>query len=284
MEYNQMVNEEKWMIEAEHVCYAYDGMEKKALNDVTLKIAGGRKIAFMGENGSGKSTFFLCLNGISRPDSGRILIDGSPVEYSRKGLLDVRRKVGIVFQEPDDQLFSASVYQEISFGIMNLGVDEQTVRREVEQVIRELGITPFQERPAHALSGGQKKQVAIADILVMHPQIMILDEPAAALDVRHTKMVHEIIEGLTKKGITILMSTHDMDYAYEWADEMVLMHDGQVICQGRTEDVCEDETVLRAAGLDQPAVLKLYGRLTGRGVIPRREHPPRSLKELEEML
>src|SRR5699024_2877808 len=100
---------------------------------------------------------------IRRPDAGEILIDGKPIEYSRKGLLDVRRKVGIVFQEPDDQLFSASVYQEISFGIMNLGVDTDTARQEVERVIRELGIEPFQDRPAHALSGGQKKQVAIAD-------------------------------------------------------------------------------------------------------------------------
>lgn len=279
-----MENEEKWMIETEHVCYVYDGMDKRALNDVTLKIAKGKKVAFMGENGSGKSTLFLCLNGVRRPDSGRILIDGSPISYSRKGLLDVRRKVGIVFQEPDDQLFSASVYQEISFGIMNLGVDVQTARREVEQVIRELGITPFQERPAHALSGGQKKQVAIADILVMHPQVMILDEPAAALDVRHTKMVHEIIEGLTEKGITILMSTHDMDYAYEWADEIILMHEGKVICQGRTEEVCGDENVLKTVGLDQPAVLKLYDRLIRRGMIAQREHPPRSLTELEEIL
>lgn len=279
-----MENEEKWMIETEHVCYIYDGMDKRALNDVTLKIAKGKKVAFMGENGSGKSTLFLCLNGVRRPDSGRILIDGSPISYSRKGLLDVRRKVGIVFQEPDDQLFSASVYQEISFGIMNLGVDVQTARREVEQVIRELGITPFQERPAHALSGGQKKQVAIADILVMHPQVMILDEPAAALDVRHTKMVHEIIEGLTEKGITILMSTHDMDYAYEWADEIILMHEGKVICQGRTEEVCRDENVLKTVGLDQPAVLKLYDRLIRRGMIAQREHPPRSLTELEEIL
>ena len=156
-------------------------------------------MAFMGGNGSGKSTFFLCLNGIRRPDRGKICIDGKAIEYTRKGLLDVRGRVGIVFQEPDDQLFSASVYEEISFGILNLGADEETARREVERVIEELEITPFQDRPAHALSGGQKKQVAIADILVMHPEVMILDEPAAALDPKHTRKVQEIVERLSEE-------------------------------------------------------------------------------------
>ena len=136
---------EDWIIEAENLCYTYEGNEEKALNGIDLKIRRGRKVAFLGGNGSGKSTFFLCLNGIRKPDQGRILIDGEPVKYTRKGLLEVRRKVGIVFQEPDDQLFSASVYQEISFGILNLGADEKTAEREVNRVIEELGITPFRE-------------------------------------------------------------------------------------------------------------------------------------------
>ena len=275
---------EKWAVEARNVTYTYEGSGRRALDDVSLKIAKGKKTAIMGENGSGKSTFFLCLNGIRRPDAGEILIDGKPIEYSRKGLLDVRRKVGIVFQEPDDQLFSASVYQEISFGIMNLGVDTDTARQEVERVIRELGIEPFQDRPAHALSGGQKKQVAIADILVMHPQVMILDEPAAALDVSHTRIVHEIIEKLTEQGITILMSTHDINYAYEWSDEIILMHEGKVIRQGRAEEVCGDQAALETAGLEEPSVLRMYRKLLERNLISRCTDPPRSLRELETML
>ena len=284
MEYNEMECKEKWAVEARNVTYTYEGSGRRALDDVSLKIAKGKKTAIMGENGSGKSTFFLCLNGIRRPDAGEILIDGKPIEYSRKGLLDVRRKVGIVFQEPDDQLFSASVYQEISFGIMNLGVDTDTARQEVERVIRELGIEPFQDRPAHALSGGQKKQVAIADILVMHPQVMILDEPAAALDVSHKRIVHEIIEKLTEQGITILMSTHDINYAYEWADEIILMHEGKVIRRGRAEEVCRDQTALGEAGLEEPSVLRMYRKLLERNLISRCTDPPRSLRELETML
>lgn len=278
-----MNHTEDWVIQAENLSYSYEENDRKALDGLSVRIGRGRKVAFMGGNGSGKSTFFLCLNGILRPDEGRVLIDGEPVSYTRKGLLDVRKKVGIVFQEPDNQLFSASVFQEISFGILNLGVDEETARREVEKVIRELEITPFQNRPAHALSGGQKKQVAIADILVMHPEIMILDEPASALDAAHTKKVHELIRGLTEQGITVLMSLHDIDYAWAWADEIVLMHEGKVMKQGTPQEVCEDEEALKKAGLARPGVLRIYEKLKGRGMLSG-DQIPGSMDELAEML
>ena len=279
-----MDHNENWVIEAQDVSYTYEGNEEKALDGLELKIRRGSRVAFMGGNGSGKSTFFLCLNGIRKPDSGRICIDGKPIEYTRKGLLDVRGKVGIVFQEPDNQLFSASVYEEISFGILNLGADEETARQEVDQVIGELEITPFKERPAHALSGGQKKQVAIADILVMHPEIMILDEPAAALDPAHTRKVHQIVDRLTGKGITVLMATHDIDYAYRWADEIVLMHEGRVLRHGTPEAVCADRAALCEAGLEPPSVLRLWECLQDKGMISRAEQAPRSTDELIRML
>ena len=284
MEYNEMKHSDDWVIEAQDVSYTYDGNSEKALDGLSLKISRGAKVAFMGGNGSGKSTFFLCLNGIRRPDGGTIYIDGKPVEYTRKGLLDVRGKVGIVFQEPDSQLFSASVYEEISFGILNLGADEDTARREVERVIEELEIAPFQDRPAHALSGGQKKQVAIADILVMHPEVMILDEPAAALDPKHTKKVQEIVDRLSGKGITVLMATHDIDYAYAWADEIVLMHEGKVIRQGTPADVCTDREALEKASLELPVVVKIYERLREKNLIPEDMALPGNVEELIELL
>lgn len=279
-----MKRDEDWVIEAQDVSYTYDGNNERSLDGLNLKIRRGTKVAFMGGNGSGKSTFFLCLNGIRRPDTGKICIDGKAIEYTRKGLLEVRGRVGIVFQEPDDQLFSASVYEEISFGILNLGADEETARREVESVIKELEITPFQDRPAHALSGGQKKQVAIADILVMHPEVMILDEPAAALDPKHTKKVQQIVDHLTEKGITVLMATHDIDYAYAWADEIILMHEGKVIRQGTPFDVCSDRAALKTASLEVPAVLRIHQRLKEKGLIPEDAVPPGSVDELVESL
>ena len=279
-----MKREEDWVIEAQDVSYTYDGNDERALDGLNLKIRRGTKVAFMGGNGSGKSTFFLCLNGIRRPDTGKIRIDGKAIEYTRKGLLEVRGRVGIVFQEPDDQLFSASVYEEISFGILNLGADEETARSEVESVIEELEITPFQDRPAHALSGGQKKQVAIADILVMHPEVMILDEPAAALDPKHTRKVQQIVDSLTEKGITVLMATHDIDYAYSWADEIVLMHRGKVIRQGTPFEVCSDREALKAASLEVPAVVRMHERLKEKRLIPQDAAPPGNIDELVESL
>lgn len=279
-----MKQEKEWVIEAEHISYTYDGNEKPALADMNLKIRRGSRVAFMGGNGSGKSTFFLCLNGIRKPDAGRVLLDGEPVSYTRKGLLDVRRKVGIVFQEPDDQLFSASVYQEISFGILNLGVEEEKARKEVERVIQELGIRPFQERPAHALSGGQKKLVAIADILVMDPEVMILDEPASSLDPKHTKIVRGIVEGLTERGITVLMATHDMDHAFGWADEIVLMHEGSVLKSGAPLEVCSDREALEKANLEVPAVLGLYEKMREKGMVSLEGGVPRTMEELERRL
>lgn len=284
MEYNEMKREEDWVIEAQDVSFTYDGNDAKALDGLSLKIRRGAKVAFMGGNGSGKSTFFLCLNGIRKPDRGKIWIDGSSISYTRKGLLDVRSKVGIVFQEPDNQLFSASVYEEVSFGILNLGADEETAKREVEHVLAELEITPFQDRPVHALSGGQKKQVAVADILVMHPEVMILDEPVAALDPKHTRKVQEIVEGLSKKGITVLMATHDIDYAYAWSDEIVLMKNGKVIRQGTPDEVCSDETVLKEAGLELPVVVRVYERLRQKGMISEDTALPKSVEALIENL
>ena len=277
-------SETEYVIRAENVDYTYEGSKIKALDHLSLNIRKGKKVAVMGGNGCGKSTFFLCLNGIRRPESGRIFIDGKPIEYTKKGLLDVRRKVGIVFQNPDEQLFSASVYEEISFGILNMGADEETAEKAVRQIIEELGLAAFQEEPTHALSGGQKKQVAIADILVMHPEVMILDEPAAALDMKHTKKVNEMIERLTEKGITVLIATHDIEYACGWADEIVLMHEGKVIRHAETMEICQDEEALKEAELEIPTVIRMYRKLTEKKILSDKEEPPRTWEELESRL
>ena len=196
----------------------------------------------------------------------------------------LRARVGVVFQDPDDQLFSASVYQEISFGALNLGMPEKAARREVERVIDKLEIAPFSHKPAHALSGGQKKQVAIADVLVMHPDMIILDEPCAALDPRHSRIVRGIIDQLTGDGVTVLMSTHDVDYAFSWADEIMLFHRGRLLRQGSPEEVFSDIQALETAGLGRPAVLEVFQSLTQKGVLPKGLSVPRDLKALQRYL
>lgn len=189
--------------------------------------------------------------------------------------------MGIVFQDPDNQLFCASVYQEISFGPLNLGISEEKVRKEVEDMIERLEITPFRHKPTHALSGGQKKQVSIADILVMHPEIIILDEPAAALDPRHTVMVNHIVNQMTKDGITVLMATHDVNYAYEWADEVILFESGKVLMQGSPRQVFSDKEILKKTNLEPPMVLEFFESLCRKGILDDSLPAPKNLRTLE---
>ena len=272
------------ILKADDLYFSYDDDKTHSLNGLSLEIKRGSKVAFMGANGSGKSTFFLCCNGIHKPAKGTLYYNGKPISYDKKGLLELRSKVGIVFQDPDNQLFSASVYQEISFGILNLGVPEEEARKEVEQVIDSLEITPFRHKPTHALSGGQKKQVSIADILVMHPEVIILDEPAAALDPKHTAMVNHIVEQMTEQGITVLIATHDVNYAYEWADEIMLFHEGKVLMHGTPKEVFSSPDVLKKTNLEPPVVLELFRRLTKKGILSSSLPLPKNLKTLEKYI
>ncbi|QDW74616.1 ABC transporter ATP-binding protein [Lachnospiraceae bacterium KGMB03038] len=272
------------LLKAEQLSYTYEGSDVPALNGLSLEIRRGRKIACMGANGSGKSTFFLCCNGIRKPDSGQLYFEGHPLDYSKKGLLSLRSKVGVVFQDPDNQLFSANVLQEISFGPLNLGLTQQETRRRAEQVMERLGIASFAHRPVHALSGGQKKLVAIADILVMEPSLILLDEPAAALDPIHTRIVREIIDEISASGITVVTATHDVDYAWSWADDVLLFHEGQLLAFGSPKDVFTQKKLLETASLETPCVLKIFQALQKGGFLPESLPCPRTINELESLL
>lgn len=272
------------ILKAENLDFSYDEGSSHALNGLSLELKRGRKTIFMGANGSGKSTFFLCCAGICKPQKGKLYFNGEEVAYDKKSLLKLRSKVGIVFQDPDNQLFSASVYQDISFGILNLGVSEEEAKKAVEMVIEYLEITPFRYKPTHTLSGGQKKQVSIADILVMRPEVILLDEPAAALDPKHTKMVNRIVDQMTDNGMTVVMATHDVNYAYEWADEIVLFHEGNVLVQGAPTDVFRNHAALEKTNLEVPAVLELFEHLCRKGILNASLPYPRNLKTLEKYI
>lgn len=272
------------ILEARNLSYSYEDSSSPALNGLSLSVARGSKIAVMGANGSGKSTFFLCCNGILKPDQGELLFKGQPVSYSKKNLLELRSKVGIVFQNPDTQLFCASVYQEISFGPLNLGIPEKEAAEAVENIIEALKITDFRHRPAHALSGGQKKQVALADILVMKPEIMILDEPFAALDPVHTRIIRQQIDKMCTSGMTVLLATHNTDYALEWADEVVLLKNGRVLSQDRPDKVLTDEKLLKETNLELPSVIRLHKFLCSRGMADPSFPVPRNMEDLEKEL
>lgn len=273
------------MIEIKDLDYRYeDGTV--ALQNVNLTINKGEKIAIMGSNGSGKSTLFLCLNGVYKPTNGSIRVNGEPITYNRNGLKKLRQTIGIVFQNPDNQLFSADVFQEISFGPMNLGLDKEVVRERVESVLESLHIEHLRKRPTHFLSGGQKKQVAIADILAMKPEVILFDEPTAALDSYHSQLVNSLVDELCESGITVIQATHDSDYAMAWADQIIVIQDGKVLVKDTPQKVFENVELRKRAYLEEPKVLKMYNCLRRAHKIKQASENicPKSIDELVGLL
>ncbi len=245
----------------------------------SLNIRQGSRNALLGANGSGKTTLLQQLNGLLRPTSGVILIDGAPLDYSRNGLAALRRRVGLVFQNPDRQLFSASVFEDVSFGPLNLGLDEAEVRERVAQSLAAVGMTALAEQPVHYLSFGQKKRVCIAGVLAMQPEVLLLDEPMAGLDGAAQTELLAVLDELSSRGITIVLSTHDVDFAYRWADDIHVLAAGRCIASFDAGRLPEQEVALKAAGQTLPAVVELCRALVAQGMLPTTA-APRSLGQL----
>jgi cobalt/nickel transport system ATP-binding protein len=217
--------------------YYYPGYTTPALKDVELSLPAATKVAVVGRNGSGKSTLFLQCNAILHPYSGLIEIDGQPLHYDRRSVQAMRQQVGIVFQNPDDQLFSASVAQDISFGPLNLGLNMQEVRTRVDEAAHLCDLEDLLGRPTHALSGGQKARVALAGVLAMQPRILIIDEALAMLDPWMRQQMLAIFDSLVAQGKTVLLSTHDWEMVRGWANLVIAMQSGQVLCVDTPERV-----------------------------------------------
>ena len=250
-------------IETRELCYTYeDGVT--ALDHVTLKAERGKITGILGANGAGKSTLFLNLNGVLTPTAGEVLLDGAPVRRDKKGLTDLRRRVGIVFQDPDDQLFSADVYRDVSFGAVNLGLPEGEVRRRVEDALARTGIAHLKDKPTHALSFGQKKRAAIAGVLVMEPEVLILDEPTAGLDPGGVSGLLALIGELRDAGMAVLIATHDMDLVPLCCDEAYLLGAGRVLASGAPEELFTRPDLLRENHLRLPRIAHLMDILRDR--------------------
>lgn len=255
----------------------------RALSNVSMSIHERERLAILGANGCGKSTLLMLLNGTLRPTGGEVQLDGTAVSYRRRPLATLRQRVGLVLQDPEDQLFSASVFEDVSFGPLNLGLGEDEARRRVEETLHLLGISELQHRPAHLLSYGQRKRVAIAGIAAMRPAIMLLDEPLAGLDPAGRAAVVGALERLRQTGTTIAMTTHDVDLAAAWADRVVLLASGRVINSGPTMQLLGDSEACREAAIEQPEVLKVAATLVALGILPEGA-APRSFSELHRHL
>ena len=230
-----------------------------ALRGVSLEAEPGDRVAVLGANGSGKSTLLLHLNGLLAAQRGTVRVFGQTVGKDNLGA--VRRRVGMVFQDPDDQLFSTSVREDVAFGPRNLGMTAAEVERRVDWALELVGIRELEHRPPHHLSLGQKKRAAIAGVLAMDPEMLVLDEPTASLDPAAVRRLVELLELLQAQGRTIIMATHDVDLVYAWADRVVILAAGRVLAGG-TVELLQDETLLGRASLALPILLRVF-RNTG---------------------
>lgn len=231
--------------------------EQCAIDHIDIKIYQGEKIAVVGNNGAGKSTFFLILNGVSRLDEGEVLYHGQVVDYKRKSLLNLRKNVGMVFQDPDHQMIASTVEGEISFGLFNIGLEKEEIRKRVDAVMDETGLTALAQRPPHFLSGGEKKQVSIADIVVMNPRIILFDEPTASLDGRNINILKKQLAKLHQEQMTLVVSTHDMNFVWEWADRVIVFSNGKIIADNTPTAVFQDEELLQRASLRKPILYEV---------------------------
>lgn len=252
-------------LSTENLSFTYpDGTQ--ALKNINIEIEKGEKVAIIGPNGAGKSTLFSHFNGLTEPTSGCVKIEGKPISFEKDELLKVRQKVGIVFQDPNDQLFAPTVKEDIAFGPMNLGLSYDEVEKRVEDTLKMVGMENYEDKTPHHLSGGQQKRIAIAGIIAMKPELMILDEPTAGLDPDGVEKVLNILNQLNKEGMTLIISSHDIDMISKYADKIFVLYNGEIIESGNKNKIFSDMELLKKAHLRTPITTEILYNLKESGL------------------
>lgn len=255
---NGLILEDSVILQTRHLDFSYvEG--KKALSNVNVSIRKGERIAVLGENGAGKSTFFLNLNGVRVPENGEIILYGMPITKKNRQFL--HKEVGIVFQDADHQIIASTVKAEIAFGPMNMHLSREEVEKCTKMAMEEMNLTSYADRPPHYLSGGEKKRVSIADILAMDSSIIIFDEPTSNLDPANAKMLEDVLSRLQQSGKTVLLSTHDVDFAYRFADRILVFSKGRLIADDVPDVIFLDQVLLKRANLKQPIFMQITNLL-----------------------
>ena len=269
------------ILEVKDLCFSYDE-EHPILHNVNATFYKGEKIAVIGNNGAGKSTFFLNLNGVRIPSSGEIICKNQVI--NKKNRNELRKTVGIVFQDADMQIIASTVEDEVAFGPLNMKLSKQEVMDRTNKAIEDMELENFRHRPPHYLSGGEKKRVSIAGILAMDTPVVIFDEPTASLDPANVEILENTISEMEKQEKTILISTHDLDFAYRFAERVLVFNDGCIIADGTPEEVFKREEVLKKANLKKPLLLQIYDALEKRKVVYNQGVCPHTIEELIKIL
>jgi len=230
-----------------------------ALDNVTLSFEAGERIALLGTNGSGKTTLLHHLNGILQPTSGKVYFEDKPLKYDSKSLLHLRKRVGFIFQDPNDQLFAPTVKQDVAFGPLNLGQPADQVQKAVDDALQTVGMAEYAEKPPHFLSLGQKKRVALAGVLAMQPEVLIMDEPTSNLDPRATSEILHLLLRLNKEsGLTLLLATHDVDMVPLFANKLYILNKGKLVSEGSPKELFADAEMIRSVNLRSPRIAHLF--------------------------
>ncbi|MGQ9497160.1 MAG: energy-coupling factor ABC transporter ATP-binding protein [Desulfotomaculales bacterium] len=271
------------VLEAVDLSYIYpDGTV--ALENLSVVIPTGSRVALLGPNGAGKTTLFLLLAGMLRPAGGRVRFCGQDLDYSRHSLARLRRRVGLVFQDPEAQIFAPTVWEEVAFGPANQGLSREAVAERVEAALAATRLLEVRDRATHFLSYGQKKRLCLAGVLAMEPEVLLLDEPTAGLDPKQTRRVVGILEELSRMGRTLVLATHDVDLAYAWAETVYIFGRGRVLARGTPEEVFADADLLESTSLERPLLLEMFLALQERGLVSPGTAPPREKKGLWRLL
>jgi len=251
-----------------------------ALDDISLGFGKAERIALLGTNGSGKTTLLNHFNGILKPTSGKIYFEEKPLKYGAKSLLELRQRVGFVFQDPNDQLFAPTVKQDVAFGPLNLGQKPEQVKELVDEALETVGMIEFKEKPPHFLSLGQKKRVALAGVLAMKPEVIIMDEPTSNLDPRATSEILHLLLRLNKEsGITLLLATHDVDMVPLFADKLLILNKGKLVSEGSPKTIFSDTNLIRSVNLRSPRLTHLFEVLKKENNLPINDILPLTIGE-----
>ncbi|MBD1939774.1 ABC transporter ATP-binding protein [Microcoleus sp. FACHB-68] len=274
----------QWLLEFDGVHYAYPASQQPALNGLTLRVPVGKKSALIGHNGCGKSTLLFLADGLHQPQQGMLRWHGKPMRYDRHSLIQLRRQVGLVFQDPEQQLVAPTVEEDISYGLCNLGLSAAEISWRVDTALADFGLTELATRPVHHLSLGQKKRVALAGVMVLQPELLLLDEPTAYLDPLQTRQLMAKLEQIHAAGTTQLMATHDLNLAYQWADWIFVIHQGRLITEGDAVAVFSQRHLLQDLQIGVPLLWEVWETLLEQMPMTTGMQRPKTADELREQL
>jgi len=271
------------LLEFEQAAYTYPGGLQSSIQSLSLKLPRGSRCGLIGDNGCGKTTLFLLANGLLRPQSGQILWEGKPFSYCREGLSKLRQRIGLVFQNPEHQLVATTVAEDLSYGLVNMGLGDDEIRSRIHAIANSFNLGNLLDRQVHSLSLGQKKQLSLADVMVLEPELLLMDEPTAYLSPGHCIDLRQRLNRIHAAGTSVIVSTHDLEFLNGWADWLFVMDRGQLVMEGPPADVFTQQQQLEELNLGIPPTLELLAdwRQLAKSHL---NLPPEQLEMLERQL